>query len=297
MTSHFDTLNLDLGQRQTFPSIGRCIYCGSTNGKLTDEHIVPRGLTGNAVVFKKAVCEPCRLLTHPYEDRVLRKMYGKLRVQMDTPTSRPKERSDILSHRFVLLDETGTVSIGEHIVHRRWDASPVACLSWLSPEPGYLRGQQPSKLLEGVQWATCPAAKAFTESVRSEIGYSGPIGYHVGDVLARDYLRFIAKVTHGYAVATFGFDAFEHWLVPIILGDDEAVSHLVGGNPEVQPAVANGGAIRIDFGHPTDGLEVLVAQVRLFEFLGTPTHLVVVGKAPPEELPRRLPLDKHGRAQ
>jgi hypothetical protein len=117
------------------------------------------------------------------------------------------------------------------------------------------------------------------------------------DVLARDYLRFIAKVTHAYAIALFGFDAFEHWLVPLILCQDDAVSYLVGCHPDIAPAVPNGSAIKIDFGHPVEDLPVLVAQVRLFEFLGTPEHLVVVGAAPAQKLPRRLPLDAHGRPQ
>lgn len=161
MTDNFLTLNIEQGDRQAFPSIGRCIYCGESERRLTDEHIVPHGLTGNAVVFKKAVCEPCRLLTHPYEERVLRNMYGNLRVQMDTPTRRPQDRPTTLAHRFVLLNETANVPVGEHIVHRSWDRSPVACLSWLSPEPGYLRGLEPSPLIAGIQWATCPAAKPF----------------------------------------------------------------------------------------------------------------------------------------
>jgi len=297
MTDDFIALNLDAGEHQTFPSIGRCIYCGASDVKLTDEHIVPLGLTGNAPIFKKAVCGTCRDITHGYEARVLKRMYGNLRIQMGTPTRRPEERPAVLRHTFILLDEAMN-PIEERVIERPWERSPVACPSWHGPEPGFLHGHPKATDIPGRQWAyTSPWIESFVDEVRAEIGHAGPLAYRVGDVLARDYLRFIAKVTHAYAIALFGFDAFEHWLVPLILCQDDAVSYLVGCHPDIAPAVPNGSAIKIDFGHPVEDLPVLVAQVRLFEFLGTPEHLVVVGAAPAQKLPRRLPLDAHGRPQ
>lgn len=293
----FLALNMDAGERQAFASIGRCIYCGASGVELTDEHIVPFSLVGNTVLFKKAVCEPCRLVTHPYEERVLQHMYGNLRIQMDTPSRRRRKRPSTLDHTFLLLDDMGGI-IGRRTVTRPWNLSPVACPSWESPSPGYLQGSEKSVAITGRQWTYLgPGTSQFVESVRAELGHQGPVAYRVGDVRARDYLRFIAKVTHAYAVALFGFDAFEHWLAPLIRCEDDAVSYLVGGCPKAGPIDPEGSAFKIDFGHPTDGLEVLLARVGLFEFLGAPEHLVVVGGAPAKELPRRLPLDRHGRPQ
>lgn len=297
MVKDFQALDMDAGERQTFPSIGRCIYCGASGVKLTDEHVIPFALVGNTVLFKKAVCERCRKVTHAYEERVLREMFGNLRVQLDAPTRRPNERVYTLHHTFRLLDAAGRV-IGERVIQRTWDNSPVACPSWHAPEPGYLHGHAKTSTIAGREWAYLgPTGRPFVKAAAAEIGHSGPIAYRVGNVLPEDYLRFIAKVTHAYAVALFGYDAFEHWLAPIILCEDDAISYLVGGHPKVAPPVPGGSAFKIDFGHPVDGMGVLLAQVRLFEFLGTPEHLVVVGKAPAEELPRRLPLDAHGRPQ
>lgn len=291
------SLNMDAGERQAFPSIGRCIYCGAGDVKLTDEHIVPYSLVGNTVLIKKAVCEPCRLITHAYEERVLLRMFGNLRIQMDTPSRRRRTRPSTLDHTFLLLDDQGEV-IERRVVTRPWDKSPVACPGWQAPAPGYLQGWERGEEIMGRQWAYLgPGTSQFVDGVRAELGHQGPLAYRVGDVRARDYLRFIAKVTHAYAVALFGFDAFEHWLVPLIRCEDDAVSYLVGGCPEAEPPDPDGSAFKIDFGHPTDGFEVLLARVRLFEFLGTPEHLIVVGRAPAEELPRRLPLDAHGRPQ
>lgn len=288
--SDFLTLNMDAGERQIFPSEGRCIYCGEHAGKLSDEHIIPLALTGNSVVIKEAVCESCRLETHPYEARVLQKMYGNLRVQIDAPTRRPAKRSSKLLHTFVLLTDDGE-KIREQVVEREWDRSPVACPSWYCPEPAILHGGTPSLELPGRKWSyVSPSVSSFINEVKRELGHSGPIAYKVGDVFAEDYLRFVAKIAHAYAVAVFGFDAFEHLLPPIVRCRDNAVSYLVGGDPIIAPPVPDGAAVRIDFGHPIEGSNLLLAKVRLFEFLGTPEHLVVVGRTLTRELPRRQPL-------
>ena len=171
----FLALNMDAGERQAFASVGRCIYCGGSGVELTDEHIVPFSLVGNTILFKKAVCEPCRLVTHPYEERVLQHMYGNLRIQMDTPSRRRRKRPSTLDHTFLLLDDSGGI-IGRRIVTRPWNHSPVACPSWESPAPGYLQGWEKSVEITGWGWAYLgPGTSQFVESVRDELGHQGPI--------------------------------------------------------------------------------------------------------------------------
>ena len=103
--------------------------------------------------------------------------------------------------------------------------------------------------------------------------------HEAGKVDGARLLRFIAKMAHGYAVATKGYDAFE-WLTPgVILGTDPNISHLVGGEIEVPPGDREtGAAVKFEVGEPTDELPYLLIKVRLFEFLGTPEHIVVVGR-------------------
>ena len=45
--------------------IGRCIYCGTTEGKLSEEHITPYGL-GGLLVLQEASCERCARITFIY---------------------------------------------------------------------------------------------------------------------------------------------------------------------------------------------------------------------------------------
>jgi HNH endonuclease len=61
-----------------FAPIGRCIYCGSTEPPLTDEHILPQGLGGREFL-PDASCEICRVETGKFEEIVQRGMVWGLR--------------------------------------------------------------------------------------------------------------------------------------------------------------------------------------------------------------------------
>jgi len=54
----------------SFNSIGRCIYCNSVD-ELEDEHIIPYGFGGSAVL-PKASCRQCAVKTGRFEQFVLR---------------------------------------------------------------------------------------------------------------------------------------------------------------------------------------------------------------------------------
>ena len=58
--------------------IGRCIYCGATKGKLTEEHVSPFGLNG-CVTLLEASCLDCNKVTAGVEQHVLRHMWGAAR--------------------------------------------------------------------------------------------------------------------------------------------------------------------------------------------------------------------------
>src|SRR5579872_2409342 len=72
-------------------TIGRCIYCGTVEDELTEEHITPHGLGGRLTLLR-ASCQPCSRVTGRFERAVLRTMWFAARAAMNTPTYRPKER-------------------------------------------------------------------------------------------------------------------------------------------------------------------------------------------------------------
>jgi hypothetical protein len=278
LSSEYLSLNLDANERITYPSPGRCIYCGATDAELTDEHVVPFALTGNAVIFEKASCRPCAKAISPYEQFVLRQTYGNLRVQIDAPTRRPKDRQTRIDHPFLLLDEHGR-TMRKWTVQTDWNRCPVLCPSWFAPWPTIIDNKPPSAVIHGQKWHyQDQRLTAFIDKTRRFFRSPG-VAYEVGKIDGAGFLRFIAKMAHGYAVATRGYDAFD-WLTPgVILGSDPYVSHLVGGSGYVEPAdLETGSAIKFDFGDPTPEIPFFLVRIRLFEFLGTPDQVVVVGR-------------------
>jgi hypothetical protein len=78
------------GQETNLGRISACIYCGATDD-LTDEHVIPKGLGGPAVLYD-ASCRSCAKTTSAFERLVLRDQLGAFRVRMGLPTRRPKTR-------------------------------------------------------------------------------------------------------------------------------------------------------------------------------------------------------------
>ena len=76
--------------------VGRCIYCGASEGKLSDEHVTPFGLNGRLVLLK-ASCEKCARITSSVERRILRGMLFAARAELGTrsrgSSRRAKDRS------------------------------------------------------------------------------------------------------------------------------------------------------------------------------------------------------------
>lgn len=90
------------------------------------------------------------------------------------------------------------------------------------------------------------------------------------------FARFLAKITHGYAVAHLGMDGFRPYLPPIILMDTEDPFRYVGGYSEPPP---NSEALhQVTQGYAElNGTKFVLIRMRLFALLGAPEYLVVAG--------------------
>lgn len=71
--------------------IGKCIYCGTTERKLTDEHITPFGLSGRMELLN-ASCRPCADITRDIENVVLGSMRAA-RAALKTKTRTRRNRN------------------------------------------------------------------------------------------------------------------------------------------------------------------------------------------------------------
>ncbi|HEY6252464.1 MAG TPA: hypothetical protein VI685_21115, partial [Candidatus Angelobacter sp.] len=85
--------------------VGRCIYCGTAEGKLSEEHITPYGLSGRLTLLD-ASCECCAQKTSGLENTVLRKMFFAARAALGTLTRRPKDR---LKPQPMLIEKEGKI--------------------------------------------------------------------------------------------------------------------------------------------------------------------------------------------
>jgi hypothetical protein len=201
--------------RQT-TEIGKCIYCGTTEGKLSEEHIAPYGLSGQLLLLH-ASCDCCAKVTSALEQRVLRQMFAA-RAALRTRTRRPKERS---KSQPMLIERGGEV----RTIHAPWQDQWKVIQLPIFPLPAHIDGRHYTSGIE------CTSIDQFE---LTEKGEEIAKKYGASKVLARDcsgeiFARFIAKMAYGYAVAEYTLNAFEEVnIVPAILGETNDIGRWVG---------------------------------------------------------------------
>ena len=91
----------------SFPQyVGRCIYCGRDDVRLTDEHIVPYAWHGTWVL-QAATCEQHQRLTSRLEKEVLNNAWGSARATLGLRTRHKKARPDAYP---VKLERSGAIA-------------------------------------------------------------------------------------------------------------------------------------------------------------------------------------------
>ena len=107
------------------------------------------------------------------------------------------------------------------------------------------------------------------------------VAVKVDTINREDFLRFLVKTAHAYAVFEKGLKAFRPLTTDLILGRDNDLAQYVGGgpiNPEHESSPAS--MIELSVGVVRDGpvAGYTAVYIRLYPLLGTPPHVVVVGK-------------------
>lgn len=265
-------------------SPGRCIYCGHGGHELRDEHVIPYALAANTMILEKSCCETCQNIIQRYEQEVLRKQLGLFRAQVDAPSrTKKKDRIVDVDVQFIEVDDKGQFvrDLGVRSIHV--DDLPLAVHLWQSPMPRHLRSPLNPEDEQGSPWwfADHDGIKVLCDSVRKETG-ANHVAYKSGQVSRLHYLRSLAKTAHAFAAARYGLDAFEPYLLDLILCRSDDVAEFVGDDPFDGPVEDTGNhTLQIFLGEPIgDGEEgLIVARFQLYPTLRSPAHLVVVGKA------------------
>ena len=254
---------------QTLRQVGKCIYCGIVAEDLRDEHILPFGLGGTAVLAR-ATCKNCADITRGFERQVLRQDLLKARTALGIRTRRPENRPK----RFpVHLKGKNTTRVLELSASQQ----PVPVVLPRFAKPFALGGSKQARgiAVEGtdiLQIAGPPMAKFVKQFAEED----------VESVLVKEWIspvalaKLIAKIAYGHAVASLGLEGIETvFVVPAILGERDDIGHWVGCVPELE-RLGKGKSYDCMIGVRPDGL--ILGHVRIAPRPAT-EYVVVVGLA------------------
>lgn len=245
-----------------YAPVGCCIYCGSTELPLTDEHIFPDGLGGRDIL-PAASCKPCATITGKFEGAVMRGAVWALRQRLGMKGGKRKVPS-----RFAVkgVNERGEAYDSEMLPE---DIGLLAALPDFHEPPGFMVGKQPTDRV-GADWLLYYDGGKIAEKHAPG---------SIIDVRPESFARLVAKIAHARSVAALGIYGFAPLLLPLILGRDDQWPYLVGRAPVDPPGPQPGAGHWCQIFHqhePEEG--VLLGRVRLFAELDGPIYDVVVGR-------------------
>lgn len=246
-----------------FTHIGRCIYCDTTQGELTDEHVSPLGLNG-CLILSKASCLDCNKVTLALEFHALRHMWGTARTEMGYRTRNKKGADD--------LYPTTVVRCGVQTVQNvpLNDALKTIELPIFRP-PAVLEGRIDTNI-ECISKDTFDLVERRTDLAKT-LGVEEVCSPYCDP---SKFARFVAKCSLGYAIEQYGIDAFDSFYVrSAILGKTNDVGRWVGSANTRELPVRNT-PMSCGFRIFPDN-DVLV-KVKLFARFDGAEYITVVGR-------------------
>lgn len=248
-----------------------CIYCGAIDD-LTDEHVVPYGLSGEHIL-KKASCKNCASVTTKFERDVLRNMVAVVRAKLNLKTRRKKERPTAFN-----------LGIGRG-EERRNICVPVDQHPGVFAMPVYAPAKRLNKLPGPMLPPVTDVMLGYDRDLLTDYA-EGQVSVDIAVPNTHDLAslpRMIAKIGYCFAISCI---PAEHWevLYPIsaILGTSNDVHDIVGASLDPIDGTDDG-LHQMIMEQTGDDMTVFL---RLFPALGTPWYHVVVGRLHPEgELP------------
>ena len=107
------------------------------------------------------------------------------------------------------------------------------------------------------------------------------VAVKVDTINREDFLRFLAKTAHAFAVFEKGLKAFRPLITDLILNRDNDLAQYVGGcpvNPAYESSPANMTELSVGVVKDGPAAGYTAVYIRLYPLLGTPPHIVVVGR-------------------
>jgi hypothetical protein len=243
--------------------IGKCIYCGTSDGKLSDEHAIPYGLSGD-LVLHEASCQKHADITSVIELRCLRGLLGRARAKLNLRTRRPKLVTTFFkfNHGFG-WNKTAV------------DAKEFAGINPLPvfDPPAFLRGQRIDggikiRALDTLNLGSpIPNLPGIVKGRKLSYKFEAKLDVWV-------FARMIAKIGYCCAIAHLGLEKIsETYILPSILGDSNDVQTWVGTEDILFNRTASLHEVTVFVREGT-----IFAHVCLFAAFGGKPYTVVVGK-------------------
>jgi hypothetical protein len=243
--------------------VGRCIYCGEVEGKLSEEHVTPYGLSG-LLVLRHASCGRCAKITSQVEARVLKHM-SAARAALGTRTRHPKERR---KPQPMLVEKDGEVREILAPWQEQWKVIQLPIFRF----PACIDGRPYSSGIERVSQDQFELTER-ADNVAKKHDANRVIK---PDYPVEDFARFIAKTAYGYAVAWYTLKCFEEvYVVRAILGESNDIGRWVGCSDRREFPVRECN-VSVGFGI-IPGDELLV-KIKMFPKFDGAEYVAVVGR-------------------
>lgn len=246
------------------PSRGFCIYCGTREGRLTDEHVVPFSLGGQHIL-EGASCDDCADVTKKFEQDVAREMWGAPRNSYGAPSRRKAKRP---KHIWLAdpdrPDEKVKVPFNEY---------PAAMVFYKMGKAGLLEGLPDSVDVSSAWQLVAIHNKERADAFRAKYGIRPTSKFrHV----PQSFGRLLAKIGYCHMLVSLEPQDFRPICLSYILGKPNP-SYVVGGSMADLPADKDLGYTLRTACFGTAECLMLLAEVRLYANNGTPIYHVVVG--------------------
>lgn len=260
------------------PGLGKCIYClmPASQGRLTDEHIIPDGLYGD-LVLTEASCDACANAIKIYEAPIILMNFGQVRTFNNI---RSKKRRGAKKKSTPKFWESRPRDNGEGPIQYHHVDDDMWHWVWMD-----LTGCRAS-ILTGIDVGK-DIAKISQFSVRNDDKF--PKGRSIKNrVFGGGSDQFFAKIAHGFAVAELGMDRFKPYLSELITcGILRSNTHLVGSYQRASTRSTYLHKLSIAFTErlcnpipllPASLRTLVVVEIELFTRYGMPKFEVVVGE-------------------
>ena len=237
--------------------VGACIYCGSTVGCLSDEHVLASALSGSTTI-PKGSCETCRKITEGFETAVLR---GPMRMVRYVQSMRSRTKYKDLP---VTIPVKINVDGHETTIDAPRDEAPI-----LLPFP----------ILEPGLRLTEIATGSFGADPK-EFGKRHGAQQVELEVTNNDVIAFVRMLTKTAYTAAFAYDQLRRLknpgdLVRAMMYEPNTLGNFVVTAPG--PYKQYGGLLHRLKIEVLPEYKLLYLTVQLFAYAGMPSYIVLLG--------------------